>query len=205
MTLIKGTLGALLLLSVACASAYRTPPDTTAGAAPPPVLTAERGVISVGQQIDVRLQQPLNSATAKVEDHFEATTTTDLKQGDRVLLPAGSVVRGLVSTVEPAGRVDRSGRLTVVFDQLRVNGRTYAIRAMPTQAFESRGVLDEGETVGAAGAVGAIVGGIIGGLRGALIGAAVGAGGVIAATDGKDILLPAGTIMRIRMDRPVEM
>jgi hypothetical protein len=93
----------------------------------------------------------------------------------------------------------------VTFDQMRVDGRTYSIRAMPTQAFQSRGVLDEGETVGAAGALGAIVGGIIGGLEGALIGAAVGAGGVIAATEGKDVVLPAGTIMRIRMDRPVEV
>jgi hypothetical protein len=49
------------------------------------------------------------------------------------------------------------------------------------------------------------VGGILGGLEGAIIGAAVGAGGVIAATEGQDVVLPAGTIMRIRMDRPAEV
>jgi hypothetical protein len=53
--------------------------------------------------------------------------------------------------------------------------------------------------------VGAIVGGIIGGIRGALIGAAIGAGGVIAATEGKDVTLPAGTIMRVRFDSPVNL
>jgi hypothetical protein len=76
---------------------------------------------------------------------------------------------------------------------------------MATQAFESRGIRDEVGTVGTAGAVGAIVGGIVGGLRGAVIGAAIGGGGVIAATEGKDVELPAGTIVRIRLDSPVEI
>jgi hypothetical protein len=53
--------------------------------------------------------------------------------------------------------------------------------------------------------VGGVVGGIIGGLKGAILGAAIGAGGAIAATDGKDISLPAGSIVRIRMDSPVRV
>jgi outer membrane lipoprotein SlyB len=65
--------------------------------------------------------------------------------------------------------------------------------------------MEEATTVGAAGAVGAIVGGIIGGLKGALIGAAVGAGGVIAATEGKDVVLSPGTLVRVRLDTPVRI
>lgn len=76
---------------------------------------------------------------------------------------------------------------------------------MATQAFESGGIREEGGTVGAAGAVGAIVGGILGGLKGALIGAVVGGGGVIAATEGKDVELPAGTIIRVRLDSPLQV
>ena len=71
--------------------------------------------------------------------------------------------------------------------------------------FESKGIRDEVGTVGTAGGVGAIIGGILGGLQGALLGAIVGSGGVIAATEGKDVVLPAGTIMRIRMSSPVEI
>lgn len=193
-------------LLAGCAAAVQQPAQTTpGGSSPSAVLDTEPGVIPVGQQMDVRLQQQLSSATARVEDRFEATTVVDLMQGNRVLVPAGSTVRGIVTTVEPAGKIDRTGRLALSFDQLRANGRTYSIRAMPTQAFESRGVLDEGRTVGAGGALGAIVGGILGGIEGAIIGAAVGAGGVIAATEGADVVLPAGTIFRIRMDRPVEV
>jgi hypothetical protein len=86
-----------------------------------------------------------------------------------------------------------------------VNGREYPLRAMATQVFQSEGIREEVATVGTAGGVGAIVGGIIGGMRGALIGAIVGSGGVIAATEGKDIELPAGAIIRIRLDSPVQM
>ncbi len=172
---------------------------------PTQINSSERGVVPVGQLIDVRLQSGLSSATAATEQRFEATTAADLMQGSRVLIPAGSTVRGVVSGVDKAGNIDRTGRLTLAFDQIVVNGREYDLRAMATQVFESGGIRDEGRTVGTAGAVGAIVGGILGGLKGALLGAVVGSGGVIAATEGKDVELPPGTIVRIRLDSPLEV
>lgn len=173
--------------------------------APAQVTDAAPGTIPVGQQLDVRLQRPLSSETAQVEERFETTTAVDLMQGDRVLVPAGSVVRGVVSSVQPAGRIDRTGRLTLAFDQMVVNGREHPIRAMATQVYSSEGIRDEVGTVGTAAGAGAIIGGIIGGLRGALIGAVVGTGGVIAATEGQDVTLPAGAIIRIRMDSSVQI
>jgi hypothetical protein len=204
-----------LVATVGCAGGLSdnppaTSPDQPVGTSgsvtdPTQVNTSEQGVVPVGQLIDVRLQAALSSATATREQRFEATTVTDLMQGSTVLIPAGSVVRGVVSSVDKAGNVDRTGSLTLAFDQIVINGREYPMRAMATQVFESEGILDEGKTVGTAGAVGAIVGGIIGGLKGALIGAVVGSGGVIAATEGKDIDLPPGTIVRIRLDAPLEL
>jgi hypothetical protein len=172
---------------------------------PVEVASSEPGVIPVGQEIDVRLQTPLSSKTATTEQHFESTTLVDVRQDGDVLIPAGSAVRGVVRSVDSAGNIDRSGRLTLAFDRITVRGRDYPIKGLATQAFESRGIRDEVGTVGTAGAVGAIVGGIIGGLRGAIIGAAVGSGGVIAATEGSDVSLPAGTIIRVRLDTPVEV
>ena len=49
-------------------------------------------------------------------------------------------------------------------------------------------------------AIGAIIGGIIGGAKGALLGVLIGGGGTIAATEGKDVTLPAGTILRVSLD-----
>ena len=211
----------VLIACVGCADSMQNNPpstnpnDTPVGTSGQSSSTAQRepvqitdskpGVIPVGQELDVRLQTPLNSGTATAEQRFEATTAVDLKQGSTVLVPAGSQVRGIVSSVEPAGKIDRSGKLTLAFDQLTINGRDYPIRGLATQVYESGGIREEATTVGTAGAVGAIVGGIIGGVKGALIGAAVGSGGVIAATEGKDIDLKPGTIIRLRMDQPIQV
>ena len=140
-----------------------------------------------------------------MEQRFEATTVVDVIQDRRVLVPAGSIVQGTVVDVDKAGRVDRDGSLTLAFDRIRVRGREDDIRATATQVFESRGIRDEAGTAGVGAGVGGVVGGIIGGLKGAIIGAAIGAGGAIAATDGKDIRLPAGSVVRIRMDTPVDV
>ena len=161
-----------------------------------------RSAIPVGQEIDVRLQTQLSSDTAQVEDRFEATTMTDLYRGNDVLIPAGSVMRGIVSSVNRASRTDRKGELTVAFDQITIDGRNYPMRGTVTQALESEGIRGEAGRIGAGSAVGAIIGGIMGGVRGALLGVLIGGGGTIAATEGKDVTLPPGTILRVRLDTP---
>jgi Skp family chaperone for outer membrane proteins len=166
---------------------------------------ANRSSIPVGQEIDVRLQTELTSDTAQVEDRFEATTVVDLYRGNDVLIPAGSVMRGIVSSVNRASRTDRKGSLTVAFDQVTVNGRSYPLRGTVTQALESEGMKGEIGRIGAGSAVGAIIGGILGGGKGALLGVLIGGGGTIAATEGKDVHLPPGTVLRVRLDTPPDI
>lgn len=196
---------AALVISSACASTTATPAvqTTPPSTAPTEIDASRRGVIPVGQQLDVRLQAPLSSDTAQVEDRFEATTLVDLMQDGEVLVPAGTVVRGVVSSVESAGRVDRKGRMTLAFDQITVRGRQVPIRATAVEAFESQGISGETAKIATGGGVGAIIGGLIGGFKGALTGILVGAGGVIAATEGQDVTLPQGAIIRIRFDSAV--
>jgi hypothetical protein len=86
-----------------------------------------------------------------------------------------------------------------------VNGREYTIRGTATSVFESGGIREETGTAGVGAGAGAVIGGILGGVKGAIVGAVIGAGGAIAATDGKDITLPAGSIIRIRLDSPVNV
>lgn len=152
-----------------------------------------------GTELDVRLEQALSSETATVEQRFEATTAADLYQNDRVLIPAGSRVRGVVSSVDPASRTDRRGEMTLAFDQITVNGRNYPMRGTLLQVLEADKD-NEVAKIGGGGAVGAIIGGIIGGVKGAIIGAVIGAGGTIAATEGSDVKLDPGTILRLRLD-----
>jgi hypothetical protein len=174
---------------------------------PRPTTTTRQGQrgIPVGQEIDVRIQTELTSDTAQVEDRFEATTLVDLYQGERVLIPAGSLMRGLVTSVNRASRTDRKGSLTVAFNQITVGGRNYPMRGTVTEAIESSGIKGEIGRIGAGSAVGAIIGGIIGGAKGALIGVLIGGGGTMVATEGKDVTLPAGTVLRVRMDTPPEI
>jgi hypothetical protein len=178
-------------------------PSTTADTTPTEVNSSQYGVIPAGQELDVRLSSTLNSGTAKVEQRFETTTVADVMQNGTVLVPAGSIVRGVVSAVDPADRLHRAGSLTLSFDEMTVRGRTYSLRAMATNIFESRGLRDETGTAGIGAGAGAIVGGILGGVKGAILGAVIGAGGAIAATEGKDVELPAGSIIRIRLDSGV--
>jgi hypothetical protein len=162
-----------------------------------------RSTIPEGQEIDVRLERELSSDTAQVEDRFEATTVADLSTGNNnVLIPAGSVMRGVVSSVNRASRTDRKGTLTVAFDQITIDGRVYPMRGTVTEALESEGIRGEAGRIGAGAGVGAIIGGILGGVKGALLGVLIGGGGTIAATEGKDVTLPPGTILRVRLDEP---
>jgi hypothetical protein len=159
--------------------------------------------IPVGTEFDVRLQSGLNSGTAHVEDRFDATTIVPFDKNGRVLVPAGSVMRGIVNSVTAAGRgLDRKGQMTLLFDRFTIDGRTYSARATLTDALQ--GQADTNRIATGAG-VGAILGGILGGFKGALAGILIGGGGTVAATEGNDVDLPAGTVLRVRLDAPLDV
>jgi CRISPR/Cas system-associated endoribonuclease Cas2 len=159
--------------------------------------------IPVGTEFDVRLQSRLNSGTARVEDRFDTTTIVPYERNGRMLVPAGSVLRGVVNSVTPASRgVNRRGELTLVFDRFSIDGRTYSVRATVTQALQ--GEADTGRVAAGAG-VGAIIGAIVGGVRGALTGILIGGGGTVAATEGNEVDLAPGTVLRVRLDAPLDV
>jgi TolA-binding protein len=161
--------------------------------------------VPAGTELDVRLQNSLNSGTAQVEDRFEATTLVDLNLDGRTVIPAGSLMRGVVSSVESATRTNRTAKMTVSFDQITVNGREYPVRATVTQAIRGEGIKGEAGRVGVGAGVGAVIGGILGGFKGALAGILIGGGGTIAATEGKEVELPQGTVLRVRFDSPAQL
>jgi len=170
-----------------------------------PRASATRGEIPANTELDVRLSNILNSGTAQVEDRFEATTAADLIIDGRTLVPAGSIMRGVVSSVQAAGRLKRKAEMTVTFDQLTINGRSYPIRGTVTQAIEGEGVKGDLPKAGIGAGVGAIIGGILGGVKGAAAGILIGGGGTIAATEGKEVELPQGTVLRVRIESPVPL
>lgn len=173
----------------------------------PPQTRSNPNEIPVGTEFDVRLQNSLSSSNAQVEDRFEATTLVDLQdERGRVLIPAGSTMRGIVSSVTKTTRTERTGKLTVAFDRVTLpNGRSYPMRATVTQALQSEGIRGEAGKIGIGAAAGGILGAILGGGKGALAGILIGGGGTVAATEGKDVDLPSGTTLRVRLDSPLQL
>jgi TolA-binding protein len=173
----------------------------------PRSTTSTRGGVEVpsGTELDVRLQNALDSGTAKVEDRFEATTLADVVIDGRTAIPAGSVMRGVVTSVDPATRTNRTAKMTVSFDQVTINGRAYPIRGTVTKAIEGEGIKGDLPAAGAGAAVGGLLGAVLGGAKGAVLGAVIGGGGTIAATEGKQVELPQGATLTVRLDSPLQL
>jgi hypothetical protein len=60
----------------------------------------------------------LSSATAHQGDEVEAVLSQPLFDGDRLILPQGSLLKGSVVQVRPARHLSRNGQLRIVFHQL---------------------------------------------------------------------------------------
>ncbi len=120
----------------------------------------------------------------------------------RVVIPAGTRVEGVVQRVEPASRPVRSGRLDLAFDRLVLDDG----RALPLQSrvvsVGQQGAIDK-RSAGIGAILGGVLGEVIGGTRGAVVGAIVGGAGGIAASGGREVQLPAGALLTLRLDRPL--
>jgi hypothetical protein len=71
-----------------------------------------------GSSVHVRLTTALSSATAQKGDEVEAVLSRPLLEGNRLVLPQGSRLKGSVLQVRPARRLSRNGQLRIVFREL---------------------------------------------------------------------------------------
>jgi hypothetical protein len=200
-----GSTGSGTTANRAAGTSTSTPQSSTTRSATSTTATGSQVEVPSGTEMDVRLTNALNSGTVQVEDRFEGTTLVDLNINGRTVIPAGAVMRGVVTAVEPATRTNRTAKMTVSFDQVTVNGRAYPIRGTVTQAIQGEGIKGETGRIATGAGAGAILGGILGGVKGAVLGAVIGGGGITAATEGKEIDLPQGTVLRVRLDSPVSI
>ena len=131
-----------------------------------------------------------------------------MRAGGRVLVPAGSELRGRVAAARRSGQVKGLAYLELRFDRLQVDGverpvtlPPLAAQARPTHGRDA-GIL--GGTTGAGALLGAALGGGKGAGRGALIGAAAGTG-VVLTNRGDEVEFPAGGLYRLELARPLVM
>ncbi len=166
----------------------------------PDELTLEEGT-----EIQVRLLEPVSSASARVEDRVEATVAMPVRTRGVTAVPAGTRVLGVVKQVQRGQRPSKAGRLELAFHAIELDRTRTDMR---TRVVELKQDVDRGDQAKKAG-IGAVLGGVlgsmIGGKEGAVIGVlAGGAGGVLAKT-GEDVVLPAGTILTLSLERPLEV
>ena len=177
----------------------------------PPPAPAEPEMIDLVVPADavlgLQIERTVTSETARVEDRVEARVTRDVRVGDRVAIPAGSVVQGSVMEVERGGKVKEKARLGIRFHTVVLaDGSRLNIR---TDSVVREGTSPAGESaakIGGAAVGGAILGAILGGGKGAVIGGSIGAAGGTAATmaGGRNpAVLPAGTTVSVRVQQPV--
>ncbi len=84
----------------------------------PQVASSLGGVLPDGSVVHARLITPLSSATAKKGQDVEAVLTRPLLDGERLVLPQGSRLRGSVRQVQAARRMKKNGQLRIAFDQV---------------------------------------------------------------------------------------
>jgi hypothetical protein len=159
-----------------------------------------------GTELSVRLEQPLSSRTARVEDRFEATVARPVYVDGRIVVPDGSRVQGTVTVVERAQRPARGGRLNLSFDRLLLeDGTTVDLSARIVQVKEdigSGGTVKQG-AIGAA--IGGILGKVLGGTKGAIMGVLLGGAGGAITSSGDDVELPEGTVFTLQLERPTSV
>jgi hypothetical protein len=172
------------------------------GAAP---VGAATHTLPVGTVLPVTFETTVSSATSRPEEKVLARLREPVRVG-AATLPEGSELRGHVISVRRSGKVKGRASLSLAFTQLVASGKTYALgaRRISLLAPETHG--KDAKIIGGGAGAGAVVGALVDGKSGAAKGALVGGGagtGVVLATRGKEVSIPAGSRWRVRLVRPL--
>jgi hypothetical protein len=164
--------------------------------------------LAEGANLQVRLQDALDTAVNQTGDSFRAILDKDIVSGGAVLAPRGSVLEGKVSHLARSGRVQGRAQMSLKLLSLTVGKQTYPIET-DILAFEAESTKNKDATkVGVGAGLGAVIGAIAGGGKGAAIGAAVGAGAggaTVVATRGKELRFEAEHRLNFKLRNNVDI
>jgi hypothetical protein len=159
--------------------------------------------------IGLRIETPLSTETANLEDRVEARVIRDLTVDGRTAIPAGTRALGSVTMVERGGKVKERARLGVRFHTLVLaDGGQLPIRTDTIIREGESPAGDSARKIGGAAVGGAILGALMGGKKGAIVGSTAGAAGgtaVVMAGDRNAATLPAGSVVTVRLSSPVSV
>jgi hypothetical protein len=157
--------------------------------------------------IGIRLDAPVSTRTARVEDRVTATVSRDVTVAGRTAIAAGVRLEGTVVTVERGGRFKNRPRLGLQFDRaILADGTRVSLKTDTIYREGDSPTADATAKVGTGAVAGAILGGMIGGKKGAVIGSTVGVAGGVATVmrgDGNEASLTAGAPLTVRLTEDV--
>ena len=195
--------GAVANASVSAATSTTTPAPATPSAAAPAVREV---TLPAGTRLPVVLDTGVGSDTSRVEQPVNAHITRPIVVHGQTVLPAGTRVSGVVTDARRSGKVKGLAHVGVRFDTLvpRGDDERYKIRTAAVGRTAQSTKKKDALEIGAPAAGGAIIGAI--GKKGAAIGTAAGGGAgtaVVLSTRGKEVHLPKGSVLTLRLSEPV--
>ena len=167
----------------------------------------ERVVLPAGTELAILTNERIDSRDVVEGQTFSAQVNEDVRNSDgSIAIPRGSDA-SLITR-----RVEGNGDLTLDVQSIVVGGRRYRVNTADQELENHRDSVGAnkrtGQFMGGGAVLGAVIGAIAGGGRGAAIGAVAGAGagaGAEIITQGKEVRVPAETVLRFRLDRPLSL
>jgi type IV secretion system protein VirB10 len=203
----------------------KIPDDATLATAP----ARKQYVVPAGTRVLLQLRSSVNTKSAKAGDGVYLASTFPVVVGNRVMIPAGVYVQGMVDRVERAGRVKGKAQLDMHFTSIifpngsvvEIPGLVNSLPGASKQQVKENGegtieqAPDKGRnagktaeiaipTGGTVGSIGGLAGGhpLAGGVAG--IGAGLAAVGIVSLfTRGADVNIENGTQVEMVLQRPL--
>jgi type IV secretion system protein VirB10 len=213
----------------ACHAGLAQAPDQGQTNTSTPTPALKTYTVPEGTKVLLQLRSAINTKSAKQGDGVYLSSTFPVVVGNRVLIPAGVYVQGVIDRVVRAGHVKGKAQLDMHFTSIIFPNGTVVeipgiVNALPGARKQT--VKDDGEgtiqqdsdkgrnagevakiaipTGGTVGSIGGLAGGhpVAGGLAG--IGAGIAAAGLVSLfTRGADVNIESGTQVEMMLQRPL--
>lgn len=213
--------------SPASATTAQEPPP--AEAAPVPASAKKTYTVPAGTKVLLQLRSSVNTRSALPGDGVYLASTFPVVVGNRVLIPAGVYVQGIVDRVQRAGRIHGKAQLDMHFTSIifpngtvvEIPGVINSLPGAKHQQVKENGEgtvvqdADKGRNAGKTAAIAIPTGGTVGSIAGlnsdhplaggiAGLGAGAAAVGLVSLfTRGADVNIESGTQVEMVLQRPL--
>lgn len=167
--------------------------------------------LAAGTELVVRTVGVVDSSRATPDQTFAAIVeerVTDRR--GRVVVPEGASAR-LVIREMSAGGATGSPEMALDVQSVTVDGVAHSVSTIDLSMSNDTGIGSNSRTakvVGGGAVLGTVIGAVVGGGKGAAIGGLIGAAGGVGAqviTRGREVRVPAETVLRFRLDEAVRL